>query len=276
LRRATSREFEAFIKAQDLDDLLQARRRLGDASEKRQAAKAVMEGWADPQTVANLLFYPDLLPQDDRKRFVMRALNEMDVPYYRLPAVLALGDLAEDVDRKIEPEIERELPGLETEADAQAVGPGVAELRENVLTPEERSWREEIRAWLFETIEHADEVMKELESTSPGFGSLDQVIAERATAVLPSYVKVEDLPRLLSCLDHRSECVRNNVVWVLVDLVGKEQTDGLVNDAAESGSVSRDARAFVKEKLDGPLLMLWAYMPNLVDVFRAEDAVRRS
>jgi hypothetical protein len=66
------------------------------------------------------------------------------------------------------------------------------------------------------------------------------------------------------------------VVWVLVDLVGKEQTDGLVNDAAESGSVSRDARAFVKEKLDGPLLMLWAYMPNLVDVFRAEDAVRRS
>src|SRR5687767_4133642 len=134
----------------------------------------------------------------DRTRFIMKALNEVDVPYYRLPAAVALGYL----DQKL----------------------AAAELRA------------EIRTWLFETIEHADKVLAELGAGSSTYMSLDAVIAERATNVLPEYMGEDDARRLVPFLGHRSECVRNNVLFTLVDMLGKRKTKRLVKKRRSFGS----------------------------------------
>lgn len=43
--------------------------------------------------LANLLFYPDLVLTTLRMRFLMRALDETEVPYYRLAAIVGLQKL---------------------------------------------------------------------------------------------------------------------------------------------------------------------------------------
>lgn len=52
-----SRELEAFLGTEDLDDLLRARLRLGTPSSGDvQTVVSVLERWTDRQAIANLLF----------------------------------------------------------------------------------------------------------------------------------------------------------------------------------------------------------------------------
>lgn len=88
---------EAFLKAEDLDDLLRVRRGISSpTSEESSRIVAVIDEWTDRQAVANLLFYPDLIPADLRFEALDRALHSHDVPYFALAATVGLQQIVLD------------------------------------------------------------------------------------------------------------------------------------------------------------------------------------
>jgi hypothetical protein len=235
-RRPISRELEAFLAAEDLDDLLQARLRIGRVSKRdTRAALSVVEQWADRQAVANVLFYPSLLPPTVRMRFLLKALEEPEVPYYTLAAVVGLQDLT----------------GEEFEGAPEA---GKA-LGERLLTLIDRA-AERMRAW---------------DTATTGLHTLDEVIADRASTLLLEHVERADATQLVLLLDHPSEGVRNNVLYTLLELFGTEEVERRVAQVADAGQISPAASQFARDNVDEPLMMLWAYIPSLVETFPAEE-----
>jgi hypothetical protein len=229
-----SRELEVFLTTDDLDDLLRARQRLGRVSKRDSlAAVSVLEQWADRQAVANVLFYPDLLPPTVRMRFLMKALEEMEFPYYTLAAVVGLQDLT----------------GEEFEGAPDA--------------------RKAVGDRLLTLIDWADERMRAWDTAATGLHTLDEVIADRASVLLLEYVECADALQLVRLLDHPSDGVQNNVLYTLLDLFGKEEVERLVVEAADAGHVSPAAAEYVRQN-DEPM-MLFAYIPNLVRTLPAED-----
>jgi hypothetical protein len=180
-----------------------------------------------------LLFYPDLLPQPHRLHFLIKALGEMDFPYYALAAIVGLQSIEQD-------ELERQS--------------GI---------------RGEIKDRLFALIDRADEVMGAWEPDTEGVHTLDEVIADRASALLQDFVEQADAPRLVGWLDHPSECVRNNAFCTLVELVGDDEARHVVDELLASGKVSA-ASQIVPGNIEEPF-MLWAYIPNLRQLFPAEQ-----
>jgi hypothetical protein len=229
-----SRGLEEFLRTVDLDDLLRARQRLGRVSKRdSQATVSVLEQWADRQAISNVLFYPDLLPRTARMPFLMKALEEEEFPYYTLAAVVGLQDLTGE-EFEGAPEVR------------QAVG-------ERLLT----------------LIEWADERMRAWDTAATGLHTLDEVIADRATVHLPDLVEPGDARRLVRFLDHPSEGVQNNVLYTLLDLLGREGVERLVVEAAEAGEVSPAGVEYASQN-DEPM-MLFAFIPNLVQTIPAED-----
>lgn len=227
---------------EDLDDLLWARQRLGRVSKRdSHAAVSVLERWADRQAVANVLFYPDLLPRTVRMPFLMKALEETEFPY-TLAAVVGLQNLTDELGTKLEKEFEQEFgpAAAMKEDDWKGMGERLAALRERALGPEEREERKAVRERLFAMIEHADEVMHAWDSAATGHMTLDQVIAERPTVHLPDLAEPRNAPSLVRFLDHPSDVVKNNVLWTLISLFGTEGVERLVVEAAGStGGLSR-------------------------------------
>jgi len=82
---------EDFLKAEDLDDLLKVRGKIGalEAQELDRISELLKE-WSDGQAVSNLLFYPALIPEALRISSIDRALACTDRPYFILAAVVGL------------------------------------------------------------------------------------------------------------------------------------------------------------------------------------------
>jgi hypothetical protein len=76
--------------------------------------------------------------------------------------------------------------------------------------------------------------------------------------------------RLAAQLDHPVETVRQNVLCTLLELVGRDEVERLVEEAVEAGTLETAAQRFVADEADP--LMLWAYIPNLRDLYRAEES----
>jgi hypothetical protein len=214
-----------------------------------------------------VLFYPDLLPHTVRMPFIMKALEETEFPYYTLAAVVGLQDLTDELERELEQE--SGAGAAMNEDDWKGMGERLAALRERALGPERWEEWKAVRERLLALIEHADEVMRAWDSTATGHTTLDEVIAERATVHLPDIVEPGDARRLVRFLDHPSEGVQNNALWTLLYLVGTEGVERLVVEAAEAGDVSPAAVEYVSRS-DEPM-MLFAYIPNLVQTFPAKD-----
>jgi hypothetical protein len=268
-----SRELEAFLTAEDLDDLLGARHRLGRVGKRdSQAAVAVLEQWADRQAVANLLFYPDLLPRSLRMRFLMKGLDETEVPYYQLAAVMGLQTLASEADTRLEEAFEEEF-GPEATIDEdnwKGMGARVAAVRDRALGPERREERKAVCERLLEIIDRADEVMRAWDAAATGLTTGDEVLADRASAILLDYVEPEGAARLVPFLDHPSACVQNNVLFTLLYLLGTNEVERLVVAAAAAGQASPAATELVRHKMNEPLTMHWAYIPSLVEASPTE------
>lgn len=83
-----------FLAADDLDLLMDARDRI-EGITKRDAADIadIVESWSDEQAVANLLMYPEVIPERVRPAAVLRALS--DEGYLVLAAVLGVQRLSE-------------------------------------------------------------------------------------------------------------------------------------------------------------------------------------
>lgn len=68
---------------------------LSDHAEVR-FIEQVLKDWKEEQAIANLLFYPALIPESIRFDVIMKALASDDAPYYVLAAVVGLQTLKSD------------------------------------------------------------------------------------------------------------------------------------------------------------------------------------
>ncbi|MBD2315541.1 hypothetical protein [Phormidium tenue] len=84
-----------FLRAEDFDDLLEINSSLLDLSnaDKKQIEE-ILQGWKPPQAIANLLMYPNLIPENSRLSSLFRALQSPEVDYYPLAAILGLEKVA--------------------------------------------------------------------------------------------------------------------------------------------------------------------------------------
>lgn len=82
---------DAFLAAEDLDELLKARERLTSPSaEDSRRVSQIVVGWQDRQAIANLLMYPTLIPEAHRFEAITRAFRTADVPYFAVAATVGL------------------------------------------------------------------------------------------------------------------------------------------------------------------------------------------
>lgn len=86
-----SPELKAFLEAEDLDDLLEARSNLRQLDEKDiKKIRSTLKKWNSPQAVSNLLFHPFLIPEDIRASYLLKGLKDKKNPYYILASVVGL------------------------------------------------------------------------------------------------------------------------------------------------------------------------------------------
>ncbi|MHA2069117.1 MAG: hypothetical protein ACXABY_32555, partial [Candidatus Thorarchaeota archaeon] len=80
-------ELRAFLFATDLDDLMSARANLSDMDyEDTEELLRILQKWEDTQAVANILMYPDLMPEGMRLHYILKGLHENRVIYFALAA----------------------------------------------------------------------------------------------------------------------------------------------------------------------------------------------
>jgi hypothetical protein len=94
---AMSPQLTAFLAAEDLDDVGDARKPIKalDATDTA-AIRSVLKQWKPSQAVANLLMNPSLIPQDVRLATLRRALAERRTPYLVLAAVVGFQEVDPD------------------------------------------------------------------------------------------------------------------------------------------------------------------------------------
>ena len=156
---------EAFIFSKDLDELLQARQAITALDEDDEAVvRAVIKEWSNPQSVANLLFHPSLIPADIRVATLLRGLAERGVMYYVLAAIVGFGGMVPELSSAEREEVATilldflpnstgvlaqrasvTLSGVAREADAPKIF--------SLLDHADETARHNLRAWLFRTFE---------------------------------------------------------------------------------------------------------------------------
>jgi len=156
---------EAFLFSKDLDQLLEARQAITVLDQDDEAVvRAVLKEWSNPQSVANLLFHPSLIPADMRVPTLMRGLAERGVMYYVLAAIVGFGGMVPELTAGQREEVAAllleflpnstgvlaqrasvTLSGVAREADAPAIF--------SLLEHEDDTARHNLRAWLFRTFE---------------------------------------------------------------------------------------------------------------------------
>jgi len=80
-----------FLKAKDLNDLLEISSSLLVLSNTdNDQIKQILQSWELPQEIANLLMYPNLIPEDYRFLSLFKGLQSPEVDYYPLAAIVGL------------------------------------------------------------------------------------------------------------------------------------------------------------------------------------------
>jgi hypothetical protein len=88
---------QAFLAAGELDDLAALRDAITTIDGDEAAAlSAIVQAWSEPQAVANLLLYPELIPPPDRMPVLLRGLAAGADDYLALMAVVGLQRIAEE------------------------------------------------------------------------------------------------------------------------------------------------------------------------------------
>jgi hypothetical protein len=190
-----SPELEAFLAAEDLDELLNARQEIAVLDAEDEAVvRSVLEHWRNVQAISNLLFHPTLIPEDVRLASLFRGLAERRVVYFVLASVVGFQDIrpdqlsAEDrrrvtsdllavireTDNIVAQRASVSFQGFAGESDA----PQVFALLEHP----DKTVRHNLRAWLFSTFK--DQGVEAFNATARGSGLTEQakrqVIAEFA------------------------------------------------------------------------------------------------
>jgi hypothetical protein len=159
-----SPRLEAFLAAEDLDQLLDAKQDLGSLNaEDTAAVRAILQRWRVPQAVSNLLFHPDLIPEEIRLDTLFRGLAESQVGYYILAAVVGFQGI--DPNQISEEERNRvatalwEIIAQTADVRAQRASASIhffatephAPAIFSLLSHSDKTVRHNLRAWLFDT-----------------------------------------------------------------------------------------------------------------------------
>src|SRR5262245_55647916 len=87
-------ELEAFLAAEDLDEVLNARGKITALTPEDEAVvRAIISEWRNTQAISNLLFHPTLIPADIRLPTLFRGLYERQVVYYVLASIVGFQSL---------------------------------------------------------------------------------------------------------------------------------------------------------------------------------------
>jgi len=157
-------ELQAFLTAEDLDDVLTARGNITIVGNEDEAViRAILAEWVNGQAISNLLFHPTLIPDDIRLSTLRRGLTERKVVYYVLaaivgfqsidPAALSTADrervaadlwslIAQD-DGILAQRASVSIRGFASEGDAPVVFA--------LLSHSDKTVRHNLRSWLFAT-----------------------------------------------------------------------------------------------------------------------------
>jgi hypothetical protein len=85
---------KTFLETHDLDNLWEARSNISEVCQNDQVEIIrVLREWIDIQAIANLLMYPDLIPEDARINYILAGLCETNFTYLVLASVVGLGQL---------------------------------------------------------------------------------------------------------------------------------------------------------------------------------------
>jgi tetratricopeptide (TPR) repeat protein len=194
-----SPELKAFLAAEDLDDVGDARASIKSvAAADKAAIRGILKEWKNQQAVANLLIHADLIPEEDRLATLFRGLAERRVDYYVVAAIIGLGEInrdklsAEDRTRlrntlltilRETSDVRAKRASLAFTAFVSATdAPQIIALMEH---PDE-TVRNNLRAWLFETFK--DRGIKE-HAAAAGKSGLPEKTQHRLVAEFEEFVK---------------------------------------------------------------------------------------
>jgi hypothetical protein len=162
----TSAELRAFLAVDELDDMPDARDKIGWLSAADKATiRAILVEWQDQQAISNLLIESDLIPEDVRFAALSHGLTEQSVPYYVVSAISGLGKIdANKLSAEQRQEFREKLVAIiRTTDDVRAPRASLAlrDLVEERDAPEviglmnhsDTTVLHNLRAWLFETFQ---------------------------------------------------------------------------------------------------------------------------
>ncbi len=232
-----SSALQAFLNLTELDELYNARQTLGQPeAEDRLTLETVLTQWQPAQAVANLLFYPELIPDPLRFQALLKALDE--------PSRYA----------------------------ALAATVGLARLKRSMFSTEQQA-------------QLAERLILQVRTGG-------RLIASRAAMALGHYLGRAEATQLIALFDQPDAAVRHNLLTALIQLVGLNHIQGVLQSALASSQLSPAARAFVQESqaslapffhgdtadtqgfITSPLgVPLLAYLPNLNDYHAASSSL---
>jgi len=88
------KSIKTFLETRDLDDLLESRANISELDREDEAEiLKILKEWTNIQTIANLLMYPNLIPESERINYVLKALQEANHKYLILASVVGINEL---------------------------------------------------------------------------------------------------------------------------------------------------------------------------------------
>jgi hypothetical protein len=215
-----------FFATEDLDDLQRAASKLGVLEEVDvRRIRSTLEEWHNEQAVANLLFYPRLIPEELRVKSIVRGLDERRQPYYVLAAAVGVQEM--EVSTLTEEEMtvirDRLLRVVASDSSIVAKRASVSlqtflkksdgETVCSLLGHPDETVRHNLLAWLVTTFEpgHSDDLRHFVEASE-----LDKQTRQDITRQMTEYVQARregkftgvDMP-LLGYIPNLSEFPRN-------------------------------------------------------------------
>jgi hypothetical protein len=103
IKKIMNKHLRQFLDASDLDELQQYRENIDklDDEDKKIIYETLSAG-QKPQSVANILFYPELIPVDIRVSVLVESLVGKHNPYYQLAAIVGLQNIPVETFSEIE------------------------------------------------------------------------------------------------------------------------------------------------------------------------------
>ncbi|MEE3719371.1 hypothetical protein V2H45_21755 [Tumidithrix elongata RA019] len=224
---------KTFLETRDLDDLLEGRANISELDRENETEiLRILKEWTNIQAIANLLMYPNLIPETNRIDYVLKGLRETNFNYLVLASVVGMGEL----------NVESLSPQLITEVINQLI---VIAKSDRGLIAERASVFLATRLWHFGA-NYASQIIELLDRPS-------DVVRHNTLVALIPLVGLENIRRFIN----------NAVQKGLLSTVAQSYTEQrLATISGFSQNNQVDISKFDLDMLGVPLL---SYIPNLSD-----------